>query len=297
MFFCQHCPSTCHDTPLTTNPSSPENPVASAAGALFNIPSLALALFRAIAPHHYGKHDCGTIYLHNDALYLADRLSSHATATLQLANDASSLGAFASRCFSAEVALQRTILRDLLAGDGTSLAAQDEETLLASIDAAIARIRALAASWTPILARSAWTLAIGALVECLAKRLVDDVLDAPAIGQDDAYRIARAISLITALDDLFLPSGPSPSPSTSPRLSPNDVPLTARFAPSWLRLKYLSEIMQANLADVRFLWFESGLSLSFSADEVVDLVGLSFEDNERSRAVVRDIKKTPRPME
>lgn len=113
-----------------------------------------------------------------------------------------------------------------------------------------------------------------------------DVLDLPSIGQDEAYNIARVIARVTELDDLFV----VPSSATAP------IPQTARYATSWLRLKYLSEVLQSNLRDVRYLWLESELSLYFTVDEVVDLIGLSFEQNPRTREVVRDIQHNPRPL-
>lgn len=68
-----------------------------------------------------------------------------------------------------------------------------------------------------------------------------------------------------------------------------------QYAGSWMRLKYLSEVLQSNLRDVRFLWMESELSLYFTVDEVVDLINLSFEDNARTREIIREIRSNPLP--
>jgi centromere/kinetochore protein ZW10 len=126
---------------------------------------------------------------------------------------------------------------------------------------------------------------VGSLVDTIATKLVADVMDLAGIGQDDAYNIANLIARITELDDLFLPPG----------ADKDAIPATAEYASSWLRLKYLSEVLQSNLQDVRFLWMESELSLYFSVEEVVDLIGLSFVDNARTREVVREIRGRPRP--
>ena len=120
-------------------------------------------------------------------------------------------------------------------------------------------------------------------MDSISSKIIADVLDLESIGQDDAYNTARLIAKVTELDDLFLASSDS-------------VPSTARYAPSWLRLKYLSELLQSNLRDVRYLWFESELSLCFTAAEVVDLIGLSFEDNARRREIVREIERNPDPL-
>jgi centromere/kinetochore protein ZW10 len=112
--------------------------------------------------------------------------------------------------------------------------------------------------------------------------MIADVMDLPSIGQDEAYAIAELCAVVEGLDELFLQGE-------------GGVPVTAQFAGSWLRLKYLSEVLQSNLRDVRFLWVEGELSLYFSVEEVVDLVGVSFEDNARTREVVREIRGNPRP--
>ena len=217
-----------------------------------------------------------------------DDISHRAKAMLRLDNDIKSLQGFANRSYSAEMNLQKTILRDLLGG-AQSLMQQDETE--AAIDSGTARIRSMAAVWEPILARSVWSQAIGSLADALATKLITDVLEMSSIGQDEAYGIAKLIATATELDDLFLPSKLSGQARGA-----DEVPTTSQYAPSWLRLKYLSEVLQSNLNEVKFLWLESELSLYYSAEEVVDLINASFEDNPRTRDTIRQIQGNPRPM-
>lgn len=234
-------------------------------------------------------------------MYLAEKLSDfssswkqredltpRAKALLRLDNDVKSLQGFANRSYATEMNVQKTILRDLLGG-AQSLLQQDETEL--AVESGVARIRSMAATWEPILARSVWSQAIGSLADALAAKLITDVLEMSAIGQDEAYSIAKLIATATELDDLFLPSklgGGAPGE--------DEVPSTAQYAPSWLRLKYLSEVLQSNLNEVKYLWFDSELSLYFTADEVVDLIRASFEDNPRTRGAVREVEAKPRPL-
>jgi centromere/kinetochore protein ZW10 len=151
------------------------------------------------------------------------------------------------------------------------------------------------------------------LVNTIATKLISDVFDLSDIGVDEAERIATIISQVETLDDLFLPSQNPNHPShssatttssTNPSSRSNsiqkeqkdehEIPLTPSFAPLWLKLKFLSEVLQSNLKDVKYLWFESDLSLYFTAEEVVELIGLSFEMNSGVRALVREIKERPR---
>jgi centromere/kinetochore protein ZW10 len=105
-----------------------------------------------------------------------------------------------------------------------------------------------------------------------------------SIGQEEAFSIAQLIASATELDDLFIPSKLA---GTAP--VPDEMPTTAQYAPSWLRLKYLGEVLQSNLNEVKFLWCDSELSLYFTVDEVIDLIHASFEDNARTRGTIKEI--------
>jgi centromere/kinetochore protein ZW10 len=234
-------------------------------------------------------------------MYLAEKLSEFADGwkkreeltprarnMLRLDNDIKSLQSFANRSYANEMNIQKTILRDFLGG-AQSLMQQDE--MESCVELAIARIRSMASVWKTILARSVWTQALGSLADALSTKLITDVLEMSSIGQDEAYNIAKLIATATELDDLFLPSALTGTASTG-----DEVPQTAQYAPSWLRLKYLSEVLQSNLNEVRYLWFESELSLYFSASEVIDLIEASFEANPRTRDTIREIQSKPTPL-
>ncbi|RYP52533.1 hypothetical protein DL768_002360 [Monosporascus sp. mg162] len=279
---------------------STESPVASAAAGLFSLPTLILALFRAVSPYYYALSDGGNMFLYNDATYLSEQLSDltstwkarddlapRAITMLRLDNDVKTLQSFAARAYALEMSTQRTILRDLLGGPQNILQQDglDSSDLEAQVDNAIGRVRAVAATWSNILSRSAWTQAVGSLVDTVSSKLIADVMDLAGIGQEEAYNIASLITRIEQLDDLFLP----------PDAGKDAIPNTAQYAASWLRLKYLSEVLQSNLQEVLYLWNESELSLEFSAEEVVELIRLSFVDNVRTRDVIREIESTPHP--
>lgn len=236
-----------------------------------------------------------TRYLYNDAMYLAEQLEAFATTwkeredlppraktMLRLDNDIKTLRNFANRSYGAEMTTQKTVLQDLL---GSSQSIMQHDELEAAIEAGTSRIEAVAATWEPILARSVWSQAVGSLTDSLAKRIISDVLDLSAIGQDEAYNIASAISSATKLDSLFLPSKLA---GTEP--VEDEVAVTAHYSPNWLRLQYLSEVLQSNLNDVRFLWCDRELSLYFTTEEMVDLVNASFEDNPKTRETIREIR-------
>jgi len=177
---------------------------------------------------------------------------------------------------------------------------QDEAESEGFVEAAVSRVQGVALTWEPILPRSTWCQAVGALVDAISTKLVNDVMEMPSIGQDEAFAMANLIAKVTKLDDLFLPSrstGKADDSVAAAGEGEMEIPSTAQYAASWLRLKYLSEVLQSNLNEVRYLWMESELSLYFTADEVVDLINLSFEDNAKAREVVKEVKHNPRPMQ
>ncbi|KAI1639665.1 hypothetical protein F4809DRAFT_595168 [Biscogniauxia mediterranea] len=280
---------------------SEDNPMSAAAAGLFSLPTLVLAMFRAVSPYYYSLQNGGNMFLYNDASYIAEQLSAfskdwkakkdivpRAITMVRLDNDIKTLQSFAARAYASEMSTQRTVIRDLLGGP-QNLLQQDglgSSDLESQVDNATGHVRALAATWSRILSKSAWSQAVGSLVDTIASKLITDVMDLAGIGQDEAYNIANLISRITELDDMFLP----------PDAGKDAIPTTAEYADSWLRLKYLSEVLQSNLQDVRYLWMESELSLYFTVDEVVDLIGLSFVDNARTREVVREIQGNPNPL-
>lgn len=216
-------------------------------------------------------------------------LTAKAKTMLRLDSDVKTLQSFANRSYAAEMGTQKTILQDMLGGpQGIS------DDVKAAVEAGTSRIQVVAATWEPILARSVWTQAVGSLTDSLATHLITEVLEMSSIGQDEAYNIADAISSAEELDKFFLPSNLLPPEQR--KQQPHDadeIPLTDRYAPNWLRLKYLSQVLQSNLVDVKYLWCEGQLSLYFSATEVVDLVHASFEDNPKTRETVRDIEAKP----
>ncbi|OBR11755.1 Is centromere binding protein at prophase [Colletotrichum higginsianum IMI 349063] len=291
------------DGAALTQPEYESSPVAAAAPGLFSLPTFALAMFRAVSPHYYSLDIGGNMFLYNDAMYLSEKLADLASTwkaredlttraqnMLRIDNDIKSLRNFATRAYTNELGVQKTVLRDLLGGD-QSLMQQDE--LDSCVDSAVARVRSLAVTWEAILARSVWYQAVGSLADAISFKIIGDVMDASSIGQDDAYRIAQLIAKITELDDLFPPSR---STAQGQQHGADGVPTTAQYAATWLRLKYLSEVLQSNLNEVKYLWHDGELSLYFSADEVVDLIEASFDANPRMKETIRSIRENPNPV-
>lgn len=171
------------------------------------------------------------------------------------------------------------------------------EELEQGIETVIMHIRSTSELWKKILAYSAWASAVGSLVNAVAKRIIADVFDRENLGAEEANLIAELIVKMTTLDDLFIPESKSlkgrsgtNGPKTVENMDLGTAPLTARFADNWWKMQYLGEVLQSNLANIRYLWFETGLSLEFTKEELVELILLSFENNPQVRGLIKEIK-------
>ncbi|PVH71756.1 centromere/kinetochore protein-like protein zw10 [Cadophora sp. DSE1049] len=298
-----------------TQPENEHIPVTPAAPSLFGLPTLILAMYRAISPYYYSLEPGGNMYLYNDAMWLSERFQQFLTEwksredippraynLVKLEPETKVLISFGKRAYTNELNAQRTIINDLL-GSVQNFFQQDDQmndSLEDAIKVVLTHIRTQAALWEKILPYSAWASATGSLVNAVATKLITDVFDLSDIGVDEAERTATILSRVESLDDLFIPK-PDPNQATKGKTSTNGtesdspIPLTSQFADKWMKMKFLGEVLQSNLKDVKFLWFESDLSLYFSVEEVVDLVHLSFEKNAAVRQAVREIRENPRP--
>ena len=77
----------------------------------------------------------------------------------------------------------------------------DENT----VEGVLSLTKALSSEREKILSKSAWAQATGSLLSTVAGKIILDLHDLTPLGADEAYRIAKLISRVTQLDDLFLP--------------------------------------------------------------------------------------------
>jgi centromere/kinetochore protein ZW10 len=299
---------TFNDGATLKKPESAHIPIAPAAPGLFSLPTLILATYRSVGPYYYSTQPYGNMYLYNDTIWLSTNLQKFITEwesrqdipsntynMSKLVSDVKVLESFGKRAYTNELNSQRTVINDLLGGaynffqqDG-----QGQDELEAGLKIVIRHIRDTAAAWEKVLAYSAWASATGSLVNAVATKLVADVFDLTDIGVDEAERTATLLARVEELDDLFVPKREKGQMNGAG----DDVPMTAQFADKWMKMKFLSEVLQSNLKDVKFLWFDSDLSLYFTVDEVVDLINLSFEKNTAVKQAIREIRENPEPRQ
>jgi centromere/kinetochore protein ZW10 len=265
--------------------------VSSSGAGLLAIPTLILAMFKAVAPAFYGlKLNAGQMYLYNDSLYLADQVRQVANnhQLSRLDGDIEALEKFGKLAYSKEMQTQRTIVTDLLDGaQGFSQCSEQpflgdcENAVRATVD----RLRTVYKEWQPILSHSALLQAIGSLVSTVAEKIIIDIEDLGDISESQSRKLVSFCNQLSNLEDLFLPEH---SDDAKP------VPMTAVYVRNWLKFQYLINILESSLADIKFLWLEGELSLEFSADEVVDLIEALFAESDHRRRAIAEIKRVSR---
>lgn len=291
-------------------PTNIENLLAECASGLLNLSIQILVIYRAASSACYAHQPAGSMYCYNDCTWLAENIRAFVStwkrwseipfsirSADKIMEEVVRVEQFGKRAYKNELNSQKCIINDLL-GDTQNIFQQENsprDVVEKSIYSATHHIRQQAALWDNILPPSARNSATGSLINTIATKLISDVFDMPDIGVEEAEHIATTLSRVEELDDLFLISELPDMPETAPYGSP--IPQTSQFADQWMRMKFLSEVLQSNLKDIKFLWFESDLSLYFCADEIIELIRLSFQMNAGVRQLVKEIEDSPRPKD
>jgi protein transport protein DSL1/ZW10 len=265
-----------------------------ASAGLLALPTLILAMFRAIAPTYYSSTlSNGNMHLYNDCVYMNEKLRNLAKSisSRELLQDCNVLEKFARSAYSREMEVQRTVIGDLLDGAQGFVnctrfpySAECENAVTSVID----RLRAVYREWRSILSRSALLQSIGSLLSTVIEKIVKDVEDMEDISEAESQRLAAFCGQFSALEDLFMaertPAGEKPEGEA--------MPLTVVYVPNWLRFQYLANILESSLVDIKYLWTEGELSLEFTADEVIDLIEALFAESGHRRSAIAEIRRS-----
>ncbi|KAI7230718.1 hypothetical protein KC330_g6802 [Hortaea werneckii] len=285
------------DAQSLAGPEYASSPIAPAASALYTLPTLALAIYRATAPTVYARLDTGNMLIYNDANQLASQLrewqnTQPPTSRLRLDADVKALENFAKKAYASEMDSQRTIIRDLLDGAQgfTNVTkAPFKAECESAIDQTVDRLRALHAQWRPVLSSAALLQSLGSLLATATAKIIADVEDLGDIGEEDSHQLRRLMEKVTAVKDLFATQvSPDGQAETTPTTSQD---MTFIYCPNWLKFQYLAEILESSLADIKYLWHEGELSLEFEAEEVCELIEGLFADSDMRRRAMAEIRR------
>ena len=283
------------DAEKLETPDYANSPIAAAAPDLLSLPGLILALYRAIAPPSYSQNASGPMFLYNDSLWLAERLQqipshqntskgrniqSRTSYNLNLATHIQALETFRKRAYTKEMESQRLIITDLLDGS-QGFRNCTEYPFNQDCDIAIAstidRLRDLHKQWSGVLSLSVLLQALGSLLSTVAKKVINDIEDLADISEPESQQLTAYCNRIATLEDLF--------PQTAEQTSQ-----TAVYTAHWLKFRYLANILESSLVDIKYLWTEGELGLFYDTEELVDLVVALFAEGPHRRNAIAEIR-------
>lgn len=287
--------STIIDAQTLAEPQYATSVIAPTAMALYSLPTLALAIYRATAATAYTKLSTANILIYNDALHLASELQrwqagQSAESRLRLDNDIKALESFAKRAYTAEMEAQRTILRDLVDGaqgfsNATTMPYKQE--CESAIDQTVDRLREVHQQWHGILSTSALLQSMGSLVATVTSKMILEIQELPDIGDADSKQLKLLCDKVSTIRGVF---------AQEHREGEEAIDMTFIYTPNWLKFQYLAEILESSLADIRYLWNEGELALEFTREEVVELIEALFADSELRRKAVGEIRRSGRGL-
>ena len=282
--------------------------IATATTNLLSLPGLILAMYRASASTTYSRHSSGPMLLYNDSVWLSERLhhfSSHQTTpagksiqtitanNMDLGPHIQAIEGFGKHAYAKEMDSQRIILADLLDG-AQGFVHCTEHPFNQECDIAIAstidRLRELHKQWRGVLSHSALMQSLGSLLSTITNKIVVDVEDMSDISEPESQQLATYCSRIATLEELFFPTDQKGRPTAHNNEQQEPVPLTALYAPHWLKFQYLANILESSLIDIKYLWMERELGFEFDTEELVDLVVALFADSPHRRSAVAEIR-------
>ncbi|KAF7370529.1 Dsl1-C domain-containing protein [Mycena sanguinolenta] len=239
-----------------------------------------LDLYRSLYPVKFKdrlKTAVGPMQFSNDCLFLSGEI-----ARIQAATAAKKLAPVEDRLVECRTRLKimseswyedtvehyRQTSNDIISQGAqgfTSTADQDRyDECETAVSRVVQEIKRLAQQWKGILNKSKYYTAIGMVTEAALSRVLEDILALPDIPEVESHRLSELCRMLHALEALFVEDTHQGS-------------FVVAYVPSWLKFSYLSELMEASMVDISYL-FDSGALVDFETDELVRLVRALFAD-------------------
>ncbi|KAF9045658.1 hypothetical protein BDZ89DRAFT_1099474 [Hymenopellis radicata] len=233
-----------------------------------------LDLYRAMYPAVFGKELQTSLntpmMFSNNCLYLSSELDKidPGVAKERLRDAQKRLQVLGESWYSDTIYRQRESLDKIIVDGAAGFTFTGDQDRYDECEAALSRalqdIRQAAARWRGVLTKSKYYAAIGAITEAVLSRVLDDITALPDIPEVESRRLSELCRILHALEGLFVEDHEKPS-------------FVVAYVPSWLKFSYLSELLEASMADFRYL-FEEGALVDFEIDELVRLVRALFAD-------------------
>ncbi|WAR53093.1 hypothetical protein PtB15_2B523 [Puccinia triticina] len=127
-------------------------------------------------------------------------------------------------------------------------------------------LASLAQVWKPVMLRSEYLNSLGRLVESVLQRILNEIEEQIDIEENDSKQLNIICKSLHPLIKLF---------DLQPDFDHADI---YRYVPSWFKFCFLSELLEASMADIMWMYQEGHLS-EFSRQEIVRLIKALFADS------------------
>ncbi|KAI0758621.1 Centromere/kinetochore Zw10-domain-containing protein [Irpex lacteus] len=105
---------------------------------------------------------------------------------------------------------------------------------------------------------------VGTVIDVALSRILGDVLALEDITAEESNKLSELCRIMNSLEGLFVENPDLPS-------------FVVDYVPSWFKFSYLSELLEASMIDITYL-FEEGALVDFTIEELVNLVRALFAD-------------------
>ncbi|OCH91473.1 hypothetical protein OBBRIDRAFT_886899 [Obba rivulosa] len=274
------------------------SPASSPSGSIISQSApLVLDLFRALYPvAHQPDFDASpkrSMRFSNDCLYLGNELKGIVAKTnmnipviiIKLQDGVERLKLVGNSWFDETIDRQCRHIDEILDKAEGFVDTTDQDRFdecEAAVSQVLQHIRRLANDWKSVLNKSKYYVAIGAAADAALSRILRDILAIPDITEAESHRLSELCRIMNALEGLFVED-------------PNQPSFVVPYVPSWLKFSYLSELLEASIADISYL-FEEGALVDFEIDELVKLVRALFADTPlRTNTINKFLRGHPAP--
>lgn len=231
------------------------------------------ALYRALVPLAY-RTAKSPLALYNDIEIVNNHIRAQKDEA-ELAAELELMDKFGKRHLRQVLEQHQSHVTDILNGAGGFQNCSHEGGNLFNCQAAAEKLTSyltqLSDEWEGQVSDNTRMQMLGTLLNYAAIAIVTSVENLGDISEAESQELAKLVAVISAgVESLFGEA------------------LTATFCQNWLKFEYLGQILESNLADIRYL-LESDALVDYSADELVSLVHSLFSDSERREKLISDI--------
>ncbi|KAH9004741.1 hypothetical protein EDB86DRAFT_3062301 [Lactarius hatsudake] len=200
-----------------------------------------------------------------------------------LLETADSLDSLGRKWFERSVEIQQDLVSSHLKRAGGFVGTADQERFDECEEAVmsiLSQVRKVAKHWAGVLGKTKYFDALGSLVNFSLMRILGDILALPDITEVESHRLSELCRILHALEGLFI-DDPEQVRTSVLRSS-------SACVPAWLKFSYLSELLEASMTDISYL-FDEGALIDYETEELVKLVRALFADKPQRAILVNKL--------